>query len=288
MHVLTRSWHAARDEPGRGVARLPRPSPGSAGPALPPPPRRDRAAAGGAGRRLDLSTSTSTRSSPIIREEEQPKPRLMARFRLTDVQAEAIQTCACAACASWRKWRSAGSISRLTEDKGPQGAAEQREAALDADHRRATRTYPRDIRAGPLGERRTEIGDAAGGYEIACEGLVEREPITVILSEKGWLRAIRGAVADPAERDSRRATACASCCRARTTDRLSLLATNGTRLYAESRRPAARSRRRPAGAPAARNDNDDEIVALFVLLEGDAYLIASNTGRGFVSRRGSR
>ena len=51
--------------------------------------------------------------------------------------------------------------------------------------------------SGPLGDRRTELGVAPAAVDFSFEALVEREAITVILSDKGWIRAVKGAVADP-------------------------------------------------------------------------------------------
>ncbi|MBV9252129.1 MAG: DNA topoisomerase IV subunit A, partial [Acetobacteraceae bacterium] len=136
--------------------------------------------------------------------------------------------------------------------------------------------------SGPLGNRRTEIGAAPPTVEVSTEAFVEREAITVILSEKGWIRAVKGSVAEPAElrfKESDRLKLLLPCF---TTDRLTLFATNG-RAY--TLRAADLPRGRGDGQPVrllADLSNEDDVVALFVSLEGAKYLVASNTGRGFV------
>ncbi|MEO9189432.1 MAG: DNA gyrase C-terminal beta-propeller domain-containing protein, partial [Acetobacteraceae bacterium] len=109
-----------------------------------------------------------------------------------------------------------------------------------------------------------------------------REPITVILSEKGWIRALKGGVADPAElrfKEGDRLKVLLPC---QTTDRLCLFATNG-RAYTLT--AADLPRGRGDGQPVrllAELGNDSEVVALFVHAEGARYLVASDAGRGFV------
>jgi topoisomerase-4 subunit A len=137
---------------------------------------------------------------------------------------------------------------------------------------------------GPLGARRTTIAEAPQEAEIAvaAEALIEREAITAILSEKGWIRAVKGAVADPAElrfKDGDRLRALVAC---ETTDRLVLFATNG-RAY--TLRAADLPRGRGDGQAIrllAELSNEDDVIAMFVAREGAKYLVASRAGRGFV------
>jgi topoisomerase-4 subunit A len=136
--------------------------------------------------------------------------------------------------------------------------------------------------AGPLGDRRTELGAAPTVIEVNTEAYVEREAITVILSEKGWIRAIKGAVADPADLKFKEGDKLRMLLPCQTTDRLTLLATNGK---AFTLKAADLPRGRGDGQPVrllAELTNEDDIATLFVAAEGTRYLIASNTGRGFI------
>ena len=111
---------------------------------------------------------------------------------------------------------------------------------------------------------------------------MERETITVILSEKGWIRAIKGAVTEAADLKFKEGDKLRLLLPCQTTDRLTLLATNGK---AFTLKAADLPRGRGDGQPVrllAELTNEDEIVALFVTIEGMKYLIASNTGRGFI------
>ncbi|WP_428492783.1 DNA topoisomerase IV subunit A [Rhodopila sp.] len=218
----------------------------------------------------------------IIREEEQPKPRLIERFSLSDVQAEAILNM------RLRSLRKLEEMEIRKEHKNLSRELKDLRTLLDSDKLRWVRIGEEleDIRkrfgAGPLGDRRTELGTAPAAVEFNTDAFVEREAITVILSDKGWLRAIKGAVADPAELKFKEGDKLRLLLACQTTDRLTLLATNGR---AFTLKAADLPRGRGDGQPVrllAELTNEDDITALFVAAEGSKYLIASNTGRGFI------
>jgi topoisomerase-4 subunit A len=135
---------------------------------------------------------------------------------------------------------------------------------------------------GALGARRTTISGAAPVLEISHEALVEREPITVILSEKGWLRAQKGHLAEDAELRFKEGDHLAFILHCESIDRLTLLASNG-RVYSL----------RAADVPRGRGDgqairlmlelgNEDAVVDLFIAEPAARYLVASRAGRGFI------
>ena len=136
--------------------------------------------------------------------------------------------------------------------------------------------------SGPLGNRRTTLAAAPAPVEFSAEAFVEREPITVILSEKGWVRAVRGHLADGAELKFKEGDKLRLLVTCETTDRLCLFGTNG-RAY--TLRAGDLPRGRGDGQPIrllAELGNADEVVALFVWREAVRYLVASVNGRGFV------
>ncbi len=218
----------------------------------------------------------------IIREEDRPKPPLMARFELTDTQAEAILN---------MRLRSLRKLEEMELRK--EHTALGREAkslrALLADPKRQRDRIAEeleDIRTrfgtGKLGARRTALGAPPAPIAIGTEAFVEREPITVILSEKGWVRALKGAVADPAELRFKEGDRLKLSLPCQTTDRLVLFATNG-RAY--TLKAAELPRGRGDGQPVrllADLTNEDDVVSLFVPAEDGRYLVASAAGRGFV------
>ncbi len=218
----------------------------------------------------------------IIREEEQPKPRLIERFALTDVQAEAILNM------RLRSLRKLEELEIRKEHKSLSKELKDLRTLLTSDKLRWARITEEleDTRkkfgSGALGDRRTELGVAPAVVDVNTDAFVEREAITVILSEKGWIRAIKGAVAEASDLKFKEGDKLRLLLPCQTTDRLTLLATNGK---AFTLKAADLPRGRGDGQPVrllAELTNEDEIVALFVASERMKYLIASNTGRGFI------
>src|SRR6185437_2150585 len=218
----------------------------------------------------------------IIRTEDEPKPRLMQRFKLSDTQAEAILN---------MRLRSLRRLEEMEIQKEHKALAKERkdiQALLKDEKLRWIRIADeieqtrQKFGAGVLGKRRTEIGDAPLAVEIANEAFVEREPITVILSEKGWVRAMKGHIGDDAELRFKEGDRLKFLLQCQTTDRLTLFGTNG-RAY--TLKAADLPRGRGDGQPIrvlAELTNEDDVAALFVPVERAKYLVASSSGRGFV------
>ncbi len=218
----------------------------------------------------------------IIREEEHPKPRLMERFSLTDTQAEAILN---------MRLRSLRKLEEMEIRKEHKALTKERKdlQTLLADPKKQWIRISQELEetrtkfgSGPLGDRRTMLGVPPPVVEFSTDAFVEREAITVILTEKGWIRAVKGAVADPAELKFKEGDKLRLLLPCQTTDRLTLFATNGK---AFTLKAAELPRGRGDGQAVrllAELANEDEVVALFVVTEGMKYLVASNTGRGFV------
>ncbi len=220
----------------------------------------------------------------IIRTEDEPRPVLMQTFGLVEEQAEAILNM------RLRSLRRLEEVEIRSEHKSLGRDRKDLKTLLGDEALRWKRVgeeierVRKQFSEAPLGARRTRLEDAPLEAEIAvaAEALIEREAITAILSEKGWIRAVRGAVAEPAElrfKDGDRLKALVAC---ETTDRLVLFATNG-RAYTL----------RAADLPRGRGDgqairlladlsNEDDVIAMLVAREGTKYLVASRAGRGFI------
>ncbi len=218
----------------------------------------------------------------IIRNEDEPKPALMTQFTLTDTQADAILNMRLRALRRLEEIELRKEHRALTKER-KEIATLLKDPALRwtriTEELEATREK---FGTGALGDRRTELGAAPLVVEVASEALVEREAITVILSDKGWIRAVRGVVADPAELRFKEGDKLKRLLPCFTTDRLTLFATNG-RAY--TLKAADLPRGRGDGQPVrllSELSNEDDVVALFVATEGTKYLVASSMGRGFV------
>src|SRR5262249_13146013 len=134
----------------------------------------------------------------IIRTEDEPKPVLMKTFKLSDVQAEAILNM------RLRNLRKLDEMEIKKEDKDLRVERKGLNELIGSEKEQWKRVADEieEIRAkfGPktlLGKRRTSFAQAPEHDEAAIEqALVEREPVTVVVSEKGWIRALRGTVTD--------------------------------------------------------------------------------------------
>ena len=218
----------------------------------------------------------------IIRNEDEPKPRLMQRFKLTDVQAEAILNM------RLRALRRLEEMELRQEHKNLSRERKDIQALLKNESLRWDRIAGeleetrKKFGAGALGARRTELGAAPPLVEVASEAFVEREPISVILSEKGWIRAMRGHVGEETELRFKEGDRLKHLVHCQTTDRVTLFGTNG-RIY--TLRAADLPRGRGDGQPVrllAELSNEDDVAALFLVTDGLKYLVASTAGRGFV------
>ena len=129
----------------------------------------------------------------IIRTEDEPKAVMIAEFGLTDRQAEAILNMRLRSLRRLEEFEIRGERDKLDKERGVL-------AALLADPRKQRARMKRDMtkirdRYGAdtlLGKRRTTVEEAAPTRDIPLEAMIEREPITVILSQRGWIRAMRG------------------------------------------------------------------------------------------------
>ena len=223
----------------------------------------------------------------IIRYEDEPKAELIRAFTLTDAQADAILN---------MRLRSLRKLEELEIRKEHKTLSRERKdlqtllastrlqwdrIATELDETR-TKFGTSPPASSPLGTRRTELGDAPADIEVSTEAYVEREAITVILSEKGWIRAVKGHNVDPETQKFKEGDALRLLLPCETTDRLCLFATNG-RAY--TLRANDLPRGRGDGQPIrllAEMTNEDDIAALFLWRDTIRYLVASNTGRGFI------
>ncbi|MGG5820863.1 DNA topoisomerase IV subunit A [Falsiroseomonas sp. HW251] len=220
----------------------------------------------------------------IVREEDKPKEALMAAFSLTEVQANAILDMRLRALRKLEEMEIRKEHKKLSaEQKKLQGLLKSEKSRWDA-----IAAEIEAIRAkfgdGALGRRRTEVGKALPEVTVDEAAFVEKEPITVILSEKGWIRAAKGHLPGDAELKFKEGDALHAAVHAQTTDRIVLFATNGK---AYTLKADAIPRGRGDGQPVRlmlELTNEDAVVAMFVHQDGVKWLLASTDGKGFVAR----
>ncbi|MEO5772763.1 MAG: DNA topoisomerase IV subunit A [Sphingomicrobium sp.] len=217
----------------------------------------------------------------IIRTEDEPKVVMMAEFGLTDRQAEAILNMRLRSLRRLEEMEIAKERSALAKEK------EELEKLL-AEPGRQRRRLKKDLQTvkEKFGdERRTRIEEAAGTREIDWSAMIEKEPITVILSQRGWIRAMRGHVALEEMKDLkwREGDGPFIHFHAQTTDKIALFASNG-RSYTlgGDKLPGGRGFGEPVRLQIDL-DADVEIVNLMVVKPDAKLLISSSDGRGFVT-----
>ena len=217
----------------------------------------------------------------IIRTEDEPKAVMMAEFALSDRQAEAILN---------MRLRSLRRLEEMEIAKERDALAKERDdlaRLIESPARQRTR-LKRDLDAlkAKFGdERRTRIDEVAPAREIDWAAMIEKEPITVILSQRGWIRAMKGhlALEQVADLKWREGDGPFIHFHAQTTDRLALFASNG-RVYtlAGDKLPSARGFGEPVRL-FIDLDAEVDIVQLVVVRPEMKLLVASSDGKGFVT-----
>ncbi|MDZ4867577.1 MAG: DNA topoisomerase IV subunit A [Alphaproteobacteria bacterium] len=219
----------------------------------------------------------------IIRTSDEPKPELMKAFKLSEVQAEAILNM------RLRSLRKLEEMEIRQEHVALKAEQKDLKALVKSEDLQNDRLKGslQELRTKfgaktPLGKRRSAFADAPTIEDVPLESLVEKEPITVICSEKGWIRAMRGHVESSDDVKYKEGDKARFWVQAQTTDKLLLFATNGRFFTLDcGQLPGGRGNGEPVRLMCDL-ENDQDIVALFVHQPGRKLLIASSSGRGFV------
>jgi topoisomerase-4 subunit A len=217
----------------------------------------------------------------IIRTEDEPKPVLVAEFKLSDRQAEAILN---------MRLRSLRKLEEMEIGREREKLVKERDELaklIESPARQRTR-LKRDLAAlkEQFGDdRRTRIDEVGPPREIDWSAMIEKEPITVILSQRGWIRSMKGHVAleEIADLKWREGDGPFIHFHAQTTDRLAIFASNG-RVYTlgGDKLPGGRG----FGEPVRLSidlDADVEVVTMMVVRPDMKLLVAASDGRGFVT-----
>ena len=219
----------------------------------------------------------------IVREEDEPKQVLMHRFEINEIQSYAILS---------MRLRQLRKLEEIEIKSEYRQLSEERDdiTALLGDDRRRWKAISEEIReigkeyssVTSLGKRRTTIQDGAPSIVMPVEASIEREPVTVICSAKGWLRVIKGHSADASELRYKEGDGGKFCLRALSTDKLIIFATNG-RFFTLGcdRLSGGRGHGEPLRLMIDLPERH-EPVAVFVHSAGRRLLIGSDKGRGFL------
>jgi topoisomerase-4 subunit A len=223
----------------------------------------------------------------IIRTEDEPKPVMMAEFQLNDRQAEAILN---------MRLRSLRRLEEMELRRELEALEAEREelAKLIESPALQKKRLKKDLSAlrknyaeeTALGRRRTSLEEAGQVREISLEAFVEREPVTVIMSKRGWIKAMKGHADLSARADFKfkEGDGPAFAFHTQTTDKI-LIATANGRFYTlgADKLPGARGFGEPVSTMIDMEAGND-IIAVFPAVADGRMLLAATTGKGFIAR----
>jgi topoisomerase-4 subunit A len=221
----------------------------------------------------------------IIREEDEPKDALKVRFELSDVQANYILDTRLRSLRRLEEMQLKGEHDELQKEKSGieelLGDDAKQWKTIAWQIREMKKKYGADTK---LGKRRTtfEIAPVTADLDLT-EALIEREPVTVVLSEKGWVRTLKGHQADLSSLAFKGDDALKTSFFAETTSKVLLLATNGKVFTLDaSKLPGGRGFGEPVRLMADIEEGAD-VTALILYRPGVKMLVATNDGRGFIA-----
>ena len=219
----------------------------------------------------------------IVRFEDEPKQKLIDTFKLTDVQAEAILNLRLRALSKLEEVEIRAEHERLSAERqqllellNSEDLQWQHVAGEIKD------TRERYSKKTELGRRRTSFGEEPEIDIDLDQAFVEKEPVTVLLSEKGWVRAMKGHMEDLSRIDFKQGDKLRRAFHASTTDKILVFATSGRFYTIEAKDlPGGRGHGEPLRLMVDLEDNHD-IVTAFVHEPGRRLLVASTSGYGFI------
>jgi topoisomerase-4 subunit A len=219
----------------------------------------------------------------IIREEDDPRAVMKKRWNLNDAQVDAILN---------MRLRSLRRLEEISIRKEIVGLEDEQKSLMGLlkDNVRRVKYLADEVadvkkrfgKKTELGKRRTEIREAPTAIEVPLEAMIEREPVTVVCSDKGWVRAIRGHGLVVDELKFKEGDKGRFVLEAETTDKLLVFATNG-RFYTlgVDKLPGGRGHGEPLRLMFDLG-NDADVVTLQAHSPGAKLVVASSDGRGFV------
>jgi topoisomerase-4 subunit A len=224
----------------------------------------------------------------IIREEDEPKPALMERFTLTDLQAESILNMRLRSLRKLEEFEIRTEFESLSKEKA------EIETLLASDEKQ-WQTVAWEIgevkkkfaKATEIGRRRTMFSNAPeADLEAIQQAMIEKEPITVVISEKGWIRALKGHISDVSTLQFKEGDGLKLSFPASTTDRI-LVVTTGGKAYTlgGDKLPGGRGHGEPLRI-IVDMENDQDVLTAFVHDPARKLLISSAAGNGFVVLEG--
>ena len=219
----------------------------------------------------------------IIRFEDEPKQQLIKAFSLSEIQVEAVLNLRLRRLAKLEEVEIRAEHDRLSEErKGIKellGSEDLQWARITQEIEKTRELYSKQTE---LGKRRSTFADAPEISVDLNEAMIEKEPITVIFTDKGWVRAMKGHLADLSKLDFKTGDKLKSAVHAFTTDKLVVFATNG-KFYTlgADKLPGGRGHGEPLRLMVDLEETHD-FIDMVVHDPGRKLLVASAAGNGFI------
>jgi topoisomerase-4 subunit A len=220
----------------------------------------------------------------IIREEDEPKEVMMVRFDLTDLQAESILNMRLRSLRKLEEFEIRKEFDELSAEKSGiealLGSEDKQWSTVAWEVGEVKKKY---AKATPLGRRRTDFADApATDIEAINQAMIEKEPVTVVVSEKGWIRALKGHLADYAGLQFKEGDSLKVAFHAQTTDKIIIFTTGGKAFtLGADKLPGGRGHGEPLRIMIDM-ENDQDVLTAFVLDGTRKLVVASHQGYGFL------
>lgn len=221
----------------------------------------------------------------IIREEDEPKQVMVARFGLTEIQVEAILNMRLRSLRKLEEFEIRKEFDELTIEKAAiealLGSDEQQWKVIETEIQKVRKDFAKG--KGKPFARLTQFADAPeADLEAIHQSMIEKEPITVVVSQKGWIRGLKGHIADTSTLTFKEGDGPKLAFPAQTTDKL-LLITTGGKVYTlgADKLPGGRGHGEPIRIMVDM-ENDQDILSAFVHDPSRKLILASTAGNGFV------
>lgn len=219
----------------------------------------------------------------IIREEDDAKAIMVKKWKLTEVQVEAILNMRLRSLRKLEEIEIRSEHEKLSAEK-----AKLQSLLTNESHRWDTitdeikETKKKFGQNTELGARRTAFGEAPVGQVISIEAFVEKEPITIFCSEKGWIKALKGHTDDFSGMKYKEGDKERFILKGYTTDKLLVFASDGKCFTLQcSNLSGGKGHGEPLNLLVDMEQGAEEL-AVFVYHEDQKFLVASNSGKGFV------
>lgn len=219
----------------------------------------------------------------IIREEDEPKPVMMKKFKITDLQAESILNLRLRNLRRLEEFEIKAEKKALLEEQ-----AHLKEIVEDEKKRRKLISNElQEIRdrfgkETDLGKRRTKLGKEPVGVVVDIQAFVESEPITILCSDKGWIRALKGHKDDVSDAKYKEGDEERFVVKAKTTDKL-LVFTSAGKFFTLGcdKLPSGKGFGEPLSVQVEIGQQED-IQDLMIYKPGTKLIVAAENGKGFI------